>query len=379
LEKHLHIIDFTVPYPADYGGVIDLFWKLPALQEQGVKIHLHCFEYGRGVQAELNKYCTSVEYYDRLKGFTGIGFKLPYIVQSRKNEALFTRLLQDDYPILMEGVHTTYLLNDPRFAHRKKYVRLHNVEYAYYKHLQQTATSLFKRLYYGWESMLLKQYERSIANKADGFWSVTVKDAIAYEKTFECPNISYLPLYLPEHWKVNGEEGNGTFCLYQGDLSVGTNEQAALWLLNEVFPSLNIPLIIAGKNPSKQLLQATQGRNHVHVIANPAEKEMNDLIAKAHINILPSFSNTGIKLKLLHALYNGRHCLVNNNTVEGSGVEDLCIIATGAKNFREHIQDLYNKPFSAELLAARQHKLHNMFNNASNAMQQVKTIWESGK
>ena len=46
-NKHLHIISFDVPYPANYGGVIDVFYKIKALHAKCVKIHLHCFEYGR--------------------------------------------------------------------------------------------------------------------------------------------------------------------------------------------------------------------------------------------------------------------------------------------------------------------------------------------
>ena len=62
MEKHLHIVCLNVPYPVDYGGVFDLFYKLPAMQAAGVNIHLHCFDYGRGEQQELNKYCVSVNY-----------------------------------------------------------------------------------------------------------------------------------------------------------------------------------------------------------------------------------------------------------------------------------------------------------------------------
>jgi len=41
--KHLHIISFDIPYPANYGGVIDVFYKLRALVSAGIKIHLHAF------------------------------------------------------------------------------------------------------------------------------------------------------------------------------------------------------------------------------------------------------------------------------------------------------------------------------------------------
>ena len=46
-DLHLHIISFDIPYPANYGGVIDVYYKAKALSEKGVKVHLHCFQYGR--------------------------------------------------------------------------------------------------------------------------------------------------------------------------------------------------------------------------------------------------------------------------------------------------------------------------------------------
>src|ERR1700761_5773579 len=142
MEKHLHIITLNVPWPVDYGGVFDLFYKLPALQQQGIQIHLHCFDYGRGVQTALNQYFVAVHYYQRKKWHAFLLSSLPYIVATRKNRQLLDNLLKDDHPILMEGIHCTWLLNDKRFAQRKKYVRLHNVEHDYYRHLSLTTPSL---------------------------------------------------------------------------------------------------------------------------------------------------------------------------------------------------------------------------------------------
>ena len=379
MEKHLHIIDFTVPYPADYGGVIDLFWKLPALQKAGVQIHLHCFNYGRGEQKELNKYCVSVQYYHRNTGVKGFSTSIPYIVSSRKNELLFNNLLQDDYPIFMEGVHSTYLLNDERFKQRKKFVRIHNVEYDYYNHLAQTASSFVKKMYYLRESKLLKNYEFSMAKKATAFWGVTKKDVDVYRNELGCNNIDFLPLYLPNNWDIQIKEGIGGYCLYQADLSVDANERAAIWLLKEVFSTMELPLVIAGKNPSEKLEQLAHSFNHTCIVANPNEQEMQDMIAKAHINILPSYSNTGIKLKLLNALFNGRHCVVNDATVEGTGLEKLCHIANDATTMQHTIEQLFSQSFSNCEIGMRKELLNKIFNNDNNAAQQVEWIWGEGK
>jgi len=54
-DQHLHIVSFDIPYPANYGGVIDVFYKAQALTAKGVKVHLHCFEYNREHSKELKK------------------------------------------------------------------------------------------------------------------------------------------------------------------------------------------------------------------------------------------------------------------------------------------------------------------------------------
>ncbi len=74
-DKHLHIVCFDVPYPADYGGVIDVFYRIKAFHELGIKIHLHCFEYGRGKQIELEQYCIEVKYYKRNTGWKGFSWR----------------------------------------------------------------------------------------------------------------------------------------------------------------------------------------------------------------------------------------------------------------------------------------------------------------
>ncbi len=349
----------------------DLFYKLPHLQQAGIAVHLHCFTYDRPQQQELEKYCASVQYYPRKMGIRGISLILPYIVWSRRNKALLQVLLKDNYPILMEGVHCTYPLLDARFGHRKMLVRLHNAEYRYYYHLYKNATSFFKKWYYGAESILLKRHERRIARKAAAFWTVSYKDAEVYRNVFGCTRVSYLPLFLPP-WQVAGNMGNGAYCIYHGNLEVAENEQAVLWLINKIFNNLSIPLVVAGKNPTRRLLQAAITAANIRIVANPSSSEMDTLIKDAHIQVLPSFNATGIKIKLINALYNGRHCVVNNAAVEGTGLQLLCHIADSAIEMQHAIEGLFAQPFTPDDIDKRKAVLYRHFDNAAGA----KTIAE---
>ncbi|MBS1512206.1 MAG: glycosyltransferase family 4 protein [Bacteroidetes bacterium] len=372
MDKHLHIVTLDVPWPADYGGVVDLFYKLKALHQLGIKIHLHCFTSGRSPQDELNKYCVEVNYYPRKKNISSVSLRIPYIVSSRKSDALIANLNKDDYPVLLEGIHCTYYLYNGALINRKVMVRLHNAEFEYYKQLAVQEKNWLKKLYYLTESRLLYHYEKKIANKA-AFISVSRHDVTVYQQLFDAVNIEYLPVFIPYTLAV-GKEGKGCFCFYHGNLSVNENEKAALWLLQQVFSKLTVPFVIAGKDPSPQLLQAAHQCKHTCIVANPSEKEMQDMIGKAHIHVLPSFNNTGIKLKLINALFNGRHCLVNAAGVEGSGLESACHIAEDADAFIHAIRKLYEQPFTEEEREQRQGLLHQIFNADRNAEMLIELI-----
>ena len=373
MDKHLHIVTHDIPWPADYGGVIDIFYTLKALHEQGVKIHLHCFTQGRQPQKELDKYCSSVHYYQRKKNSSSFSLQIPLIVHSRVSEALITNLQKDDYPILLEGIHCTYYLNNDQLNNRKVIVRLFNTEFEYYRQLAGVETNLFKKIYYLHESRLLKKYEQALAGKAT-FLALSRQDVDLYQKEFKTTDTHYLPVFLP-YTLAFGKEGKGCFCLYHGNLEINENEKAATWLLQHVFSKLSIPFVIAGKNPSKKLERLARKYQHTCLVANPSDKEMQDIIGKAHVHVLPSLNNTGIKLKLLNAMFNGRHCLVNKAGVAGSGLENYCHFADDAASFQQKIEELYTLPFTHQEIEQRQRLLQTIYNNEANAKQLMTFLW----
>ena len=372
-NKSLHIVCHDVPYPPDYGGVYDLFYKMKSLFEKGVSIHLHCFEYGRGVQPELNKYCASVTWYKRKSFLKSLSFRLPYIVSSRADEVLLNNLLKDDFPILLEGIHCTYFLYRNELKNRKVIVRLHNVEYEYYRELAKTTKNILKKLYFTNESNLLKKYEKAIANKAL-FLAVNKKDKNTYIAKFNSKNIKDLPVFLP-FAEVTSEAGHGAFCLYHGNLSVPENEKAVQWLLKNIFKPVAIPFVIAGKNPSEYLNKLALQNKNVCLVANPSQLEMDDLIKKAHVHILPSFNKTGIKIKLLNALFNGKFVVTNTAAVEGTDLHELCEIANSAEQNIKILSRLFQESFAEKNIAERKKILYSIYNNDANVHQLMQLIW----
>ena len=371
-SDHLHIISFDVPYPADYGGVIDVFFKLKALHEAGIKITLHCFEYGRTEQKELEKYCKKVYYYPRKNSRSLLFNTLPYIVLTRSSDQLKKRLLKDNSPILMEGLHSTFLMNDKDLADKHFFVRTHNVEHDYYTNLAKVERNIFKRYYFYNEAGKLLKYE-SILKKAAGVFAISPSDKEHFKLLSK--KVQYLPAFHPFN-SVSVKEGNEDFFLYHGNLSVGENNEAAQFLIKEVFNDIPYKLIIAGSKPSAELQNAVSESKNVELIQNCSPEKIYELIANAKCNILPTFQSTGIKLKLLAALFLGKFCLVNTPMVVNTGLESLCEIADTAIEMKNRVSEIYKqKNFPEELIAQRKKILEQNFSNQSGAKKLISAIF----
>lgn len=369
-DKHIHIVSFDIPCPANYGGVIDVFFKLKALAERGYKIHLHCFEYGREHSPRVEAVCESVNYYKRNMWLGQILNSIPYIVKSRISESLIQNLLKDDYPIILEGLHSCGVLLDKRMAGRKIFVRAHNVEHDYYQYLAETEKSFRKRTFLRMESAKLRRFEPILA-KASGILAISQKEYEYFKQKYD--NVYLIPAY-DGFDKVDIMEGMGDYVLYHGNLEVSENYNAAGFLINEVFKGSDVKLKIAGMNPPKHLVACAEKVPNVELIVNPDDEQLQNLISNAQINILVTAQSTGLKLKLLNALYNGRYCVVNDKMVEGLDVEGLCYVANTADEMKAVVADLMSKPFDAEKIAHRKSRMDDFYSSSRNTDKLVELL-----
>ena len=357
-DNHIHIVSFDIPCPVNYGGVIDVFFKVKALSECGFKVHMHCFEYGREHSERLEKMCFSVDYYKRNMSIGKAFSKYPYIVTSRISESLIQDLLKDDYPIILEGLHTCGVLLDQRMKDRKIYVRTHNVEHDYYQYLAETEKNLRKKLFLRMESRKLRRFE-SILEKATGILAISNKDYEYFSQLYK--NAYLIPAYAGFD-KVDVLEGQGDFVLYHGKLDISENYNAAEFLIEEVFKGTDIKLKIAGMNPPRHLVKLIAKEPNVELVENPDDDALQELIRNAQINILVTAQSTGLKLKLLNALFNGRYCVVNDKMVEGLDINDLCIVANTADEMKTVVADLMTKPFVEEQVEIRKSRMDAFYN-----------------
>ena len=217
-------------------------------------------------------------------------------------------------------------------------------------------------MYFASEAKKLRRFE-SILNQANFIVAISPADTKELSKRYK--NVSHITAFHPDE-EVIIKKGKGKFCLYHGNLEVGENNQAALYLVNEIFSKIKTPLIIAGRRPSSELSAAVSNHSHIQLKANISTEEINDLIKNAQINVIPTFQATGIKLKLLAVLFNGRYCIVNTPMVINTGLENLCSIKDNAKEMAKEIIRLFEKPFEMDEKQKRKKILYENFSNVIN-------------
>jgi hypothetical protein len=368
MSQPFHIIAFDVPYPPNYGGIVDVFYKLKHLHQQGGKIIYHCFYYGghNPPTTELEKYCDTIYYYQRKRRVGKIILnKFPYVVASRNNKELLANLCKDGYPILFDGLQCCYFLNHAELNGRKKIVRANNIEHSYYYGLAKWEKNIFKKTYLNWEGKKLEKFENQLKG-VDGILSVAKMDIPHFEqysKTY------HVPPFFNQTTKVwNGElfkEEN--YCLFQGNLSVTENEEAVHFILDEIAPKCHFNIKIAGKDPSDFLQNKINTISNVDLLANPSQKVMDELIEHAQVNLLLTFQQTGIKLKLLHALEAGKHVLINSFMDDSGIFSEMCTVADESQQINLKIKELMAKPFTKGLYEKRFILFSKYYNNSKNA------------
>jgi hypothetical protein len=362
------IVSFDFPYPPVYGGIVDVYYKIKTFHSLNFEITLHCYTQNSVSPNDLQevlKFCKKVYLYPRkfsIQLFSGV----PYMISSRNSSLLSSRLIKQATDlILVEGIHCSRIFWEGLPVHSYKILRMHNVEWQYYKGLAKNERRFFKKLYFLMESLLLKLSEKKALAGFDEIATLSHADQNYFKKSYEAISCHYLPAFHPNDWYLP-KLGKGKYLLFHGDLSIADTE---FHLTHKLIPFLSdagLPLYIAGRNPSPELMDCVARYDWIHIVSNPNLKQMDKLIEGSHIILLSTGIKAGIKLKLLESLFKGRFVVANGASVEGSGLKDLVHLVESKETLVAKVLELWVQEFGEEDHLKRQLYLENTFNNFNN-------------
>lgn len=235
-----------------------------------------------------------------------------------------------------------------KYSKAKIVMRSHNVEHEIWKRITENTSIGAKKMYLSLLTKRLENFELQYLNKYDMMVAITERD-LNFFKKLGCKipaDVAPIGLELKDYQRVDTKHTHPTFC-FIGSLDWMPNIEGVEWILKEVWSQVlkavpNAVFHIAGRN-TPQMLLAQEWKN---VIVHGEVPDAADFINSHDVMLVPLFSGSGMRVKILEGMALGKVVLSTNLGLEGihatHGKEVL--IANNAADYASEIIHCYQNP-----------------------------------
>lgn len=264
--------------------------------------------------------------------------KEPYIVE-RFYSVIFKQKIIDllkkksyDY-IILEGVFLGLYLNDIKQNTQAKIVlRAHNVEHKIWERIAKNESNLFKKIYLNKVmNGRFKTFEEEVISNVDAVLPISPIDEKFFKKISAVKPIFTIPVTVENENKKTLPK---TFEIgFIGGMDWQPNLKGVQWFLKEVWKPFvqehkDAKLHLAGRNFPKN----TKSFNYEGVKIHGEVESAISFINSLQILVVPIFSGSGMRVKIIEAMSLGRCVLSTSIGAEGINyIENENIIIANTK------------------------------------------------
>ncbi len=245
-----------------------------------------------------------------------------------------------------------------KYSKAKIVIRTHNVEHLIWERLAANTTNFLKKRYLTHLANTLKSFELSLLNRVDGVLAISNNDLSYFKKNGVNKPIIDLPfgVTIPIKGLTFVKTKNKEISLFFiGSLNWQPNVEGIEWFFENVWhnPNLNLPNIkfyIAGRHIPESFKKYESNRTHIVGEVENASNFMND----HSIMIVPIFSGSGIRIKIIEGLMLGKAIISTSIGAEGINCtdgEDI-LIANTPDEFAKAINSLIDNPELLEKISS---------------------------
>ncbi len=246
--------------------------------------------------------------------FSSQSYHVSRFISKDFEKALAELLKKTEFDVVVfESIFMAPYLKTVQLNSRAKCVlRAHNVEYEIWQRLASKTTNPLKRYYLQILAKRLQKFEMGSMNAFDALTFVTQTDALHFKQFGLQQPYHVAPTGIDTH-RLNPDY---TKLIPQTILHIGSmdwmpNQEAVEWFIKEVWPSLKkqhseLLFKIAGRNMPTHFF-AYQG-NGIDVLGEV--EDAIELMQTATLMIVPLFSGSGIRVKILEGMALGK-CIVS--------------------------------------------------------------------
>lgn len=245
--------------------------------------------------------------------------------------------------VLLESLYTTpYIAAIRKNSNAKIIYRSHNIEFEIWQRTGNQENNTIKKKYLHFLAKRLKKYEQSILNLVDAIAAITKKDeeqllALGCKKP-----ITTVPFGINLHNYQLKEIPQEKKLFHIGSMDWTPNQEAIKWFLNEVWSAIitkepTATFYLAGKNMPNEIIKLAASMQGI--INEGKVENANDFIRNNNIMIVPLFSGSGMRIKIIEAMAMGKLVIGTSIAFEGIAVQHNKngIIANTTNEFKEAI------------------------------------------
>jgi polysaccharide biosynthesis protein PslH len=353
------------PYPLNDGEVIAITSLARALNTLGSEVSLlsmnttrHFFE-EKSIPDDFNHYHSVdvITVDNRLKVldaflnlFSSQSYHISRFISKKFENKLIELLRNNSFDIIqLETLYLApYVDTIRKYSSAKIVMRSHNVEHEIWKRITDNTAISAKKMYLQLLSKRLENFELQYLNKYDMMVAITQRD-LDFFKKLGCSipaHVSPIGLKLSDYPSVDIQSENPSFC-FIGSLDWMPNIEGVKWILDKVWPLVvkktpGARFHIAGKNAPDFLLNGKWKNVFVHGEVPSAV----DFINAHNVMLVPLFSGSGMRVKILEGMALGRVVLSTQLGLEGIHAQKgkNVLIADEAEDFANQIINCYNNP-----------------------------------
>lgn len=344
-------------FPLNYGGTLGTFsmykrisgvirTRMFSLIKEEQLVEAHEF-------AQKNEICFFSNHEKHNLDYYAKRVKISHPVNREMLDAIVSELRKGNIKFVFFdlGIREYFFIIDSMFPDVKKIYVSHNVEFLnVVAMLNENARCKNKIIYNSvvnkLRSTFYKNDERKCCVSADKILSVSVQDSEYLAREFEIDRNKFV-LCKPfiRFNRVKEKEDMQQFhkrLLIVGSMKWTFNVEGIMWFVTTAFEQLlqiepEYVLYLVGCDPSPEILGLAE-KYRGHVVVTGTVENIDEYYKLCDVCLVPIFSGTGVKIKLLEALGKGIPTICHNFSAMGySGVENAVVIADSSAEYIDAI------------------------------------------
>lgn len=380
------ILSTKLPYPPRDGGAIATLNMATGLSGSGYKVVLLAMNTAKHwfntdlIPADLRQKITihTVDVKARIRWpallWNFLFSSQPYIAVRFKSLPFtdkLRQLIKDEKPeiIQLEGPYLDYCIPVIREISTAKIAfRAHNIEHEIWKRRADQSKNPLVKYYFRVLSDRILKVEKSMISRADFTIPISERDLDKFNDLGLSRSARVCPVGLDINLYPDPAPVSHINLFYIGALDWGPNAEGLDWFFTNVWKSITdkhpgIELHIAGRNSDYYFKRKKEISG---IMINGEIDDARAFINNHFIMIVPLFSGSGVRVKILEGMLLGRTVITTPVGAEGLDVTDNknILIASNAYEFISCIDKVIESPVLARSIgsSARQYVIEN-FNN----------------